>query len=346
MAHGKTVKNDAPGWQPSRRELLGAAAVAALGVLSRPGKGLSQSTRPAPSHPKVSPLVERPWWLGDEAGRSRVVDIRSGDVLHASVVDRVVLREMLDRGIQGLTDAPTAEEAWRTVLGSGERIVAKFNSVGAAVIGTNDSLAQVLVERLASAGYSPDKITLVEVPQFQTKQLGTESPARGWGADIPVGRGHEPLARYLYEADALINVSLLKTHQIAGMSACMKNLSHALIRHPARYHDHGCSPYVGQVVGSKQVSSRLKLNLVNALRVVVNRGPDARDEDLHGYGGLLLGFDPLAVDNVGLSVLETERRRLGQTARLRVPYLVSAAAMGLGCWRPPDIDRITLDMGD
>jgi uncharacterized protein (DUF362 family) len=152
------------------------------------------------------------------------------------------------------------------------------------------------------------------------------------------------LARYLFDADAIINVPFLKTHQIAGMSGCLKNLSHALIRHPAQFHANGCSPYVGQVVGSREVSSRLKLNLMNAVRVVVDGGPGARTENTVGYGGLLLGFDPVAMDYAGLSILAAERHRLGLRGGLAVRYLASSAEMGLGRWRPTDVDRAEIEI--
>lgn len=345
-----TVKStESAGWQPTRRELLTAAAAATLGLFADSHRGRAQSSQPATSPARSLNAGRVPWWREGGGpcppGRSRVVDIRSSGVLHASVVDQVTLGEMLDQGIQNLTGAATVERGWQVVLGSAERIVLKFNAVGAPVIKTNDALARVLVERIAGAGYSSDKIALAEVPHFVAQELGTSEVVRGWGAAVEVGGTPEPLAQYLYDADALINVAFLKTHQIAGMSGCMKNLSHALIRHPARYHGNGCSPYVGQVVGSDEVSSRLKLNLVNAIRLVVKGGPDAREEDIVPWGGLLLGFDPLAIDTVGLSILAAERRRLGLTSGLEVRYLSSAAKMGLGRWQPADIDRIVVETG-
>ncbi len=338
------VKNRESGRrQLTRRELLSAAGATALGFLATSDSGFAQSTQPVASRPGAGRLAHVPWWLERHHPRSRVVDIRSSNVLHASDVARTALGEMLDRGIRELTDAKTPEHAWWTVLGSAERIVVKFNSVGADVINTNEPLARLLVDRIAAAGYAPERIALIDLPGFLTRELGTREAVRGWGAPVAVGAGLEPLAEYLYEADAIINIGLLKTHRIAGMSGCLKNLSHALMRHPAWYHGNRCSPYVGQVVGSKEVSSRLKLNVTNAVRVVVNRGPDARPEDVIGYGGLLLGFDPVAVDNVGLSILAMERQRRGLTPALGVRYLASAAEMGLGRWRPADIERIALE---
>ena len=58
----------------------------------------------------------------------------------------------------------------------------------------------------------------------------------------------------------------------------------------------------------------------------------------------MLGFDPLAVDTVGLSILALERRRLGLPGGLAVRYLDSAAAMELGRWRRGDIDRLAVEI--
>lgn len=344
MVREMTVKDPASNqWEPTRRELLSAAAGVALGLLPASDAALAQSTTPSTSpSPEKRPLGA-PWWLQREKTRSRVVDIRSEAVLHATVVEPVTLGEMLDQGIKNLAGAGNVRSAWRSILGSAQRIVLKFNSVGASVLKTNEQLARLLVERLTAAGYDAAGIVLVETPKYLADELGTARAPRGWGSKIEVGGHPEQLAQYLLDADAVINVPLLKTHQIAGMSGCLKNLSHALIRHPARYHANGCSPYVGQVVGSQEVSPKLKLNVVNAVRVVVNRGPDAREEDIVGYRGLLLGFDPVALDSVGRALLAAERRRKGLTADLRVRHLASAAEMGLGRWRPPDIDRIALE---
>lgn len=334
----RTVKTSQPERRgPTRREILRAAAAAAFGLIARPGHARAQSTQPA-SRPSAAP-----WWLETGEPRSRVIDIRSKSILEDSIVDPSVAGEMLDQGIMNLTRACTVEQAWRAVLGSAKRIVLKFNSVGASVIDTNDALANVIVPRLEAVGYDRRQITLVEVSEYLTPTLGTRLAAKGWGKPIRVGDAAEPLAQYLYDADAIINIPLLKTHAIAGMSCSMKNLSHALIKHPANYHANGCSPYVGQVISAPAVHKRLRLNLVNAIRVLTDRGPDAREEDIVSYRGLLMGFDPVAVDSVGQSILAMERRRRDLDPWFRVPHLESAAEMGLGRWRPADIDRVALE---
>jgi hypothetical protein len=330
--------------RPTRRELLAGAGAAAVGALGGVGDAWGQAASRAATRPASAPASQPagPWWMGPEYPRSRVVDVRSGDVLTASVADSLALERLLDEALRKLTEAPTAAAAWRQVLGSARRIVLKFNGVGAEVINTSAAMAEVLVAGLRRAGYDPPTVALVEVPEYLRERLGSRAVPAGWGPPIAVGGRPEPLASYLYDADALINVPFLKTHQIAGMSGCLKNLSHALIRHPARYHDNGCSPYVGQVIGSQVVSSKLRLNVVNALRIVARNGPDATEDDIVPYGGLLLGFDPVAVDTVGLDLLAVERRRLGFGEEIAVPHLVSAGEAGVGRWRPGQVERVAL----
>lgn len=320
---------------PTRRDVLAAAAAASLSMLVPRSTAQEADDRAGP----------RPWWLNQATQRSRVVDVRSRTVANGSTIDSILLADMLDRGIRNLTGASSRRKAWKKVLGSAYRIVVKFNSVGAGVIRTTEHLARVLAAHMLDAGYDASGISLVEAPQFLTQELGTSPVSRGWAGAIRVADNEEQLARYLLDADAVVNVPFLKTHQIAGMSCCLKNISHAVIRHPARYHANGCSPYVGQVVSSQEVASKLRLNVVDALRLVVRRGPDATNKDIMTYGGILFGFDPLAIDQVGYSILAVERRRVGLLAEINAPHLVSAARMGLGRAHPADIERLALEMG-
>lgn len=323
----------------TRRELLRTAAGAGVGLLI-PG-AFAQNSRPSTAPSARLPV---PWWLTTYAERSRVVTVRSADVLHASVVDPPTLGEMLDLGIKNLTRLESTELAWRAVLGSAERVLLKFNSVGAKEIATNETLGTLLVERIEAAGWPRERITIAELPAHVIRRLGCAPPAPGWSDSLDLDGRPEPLAVYALAADAIVNVGLLKTHQIAGMSCCMKNLAYGVIRHPARYHANGCAAYVPRIIAAPALANRLKLNIVNGLRIVARNGPEAVEEDIVSYGGIVLGFDPLAVDGVGWSILTTERHQLGIDEEVVVPYLVSAAQMGVGRWRQSEIDQVLVSV--
>ncbi len=340
----------------SRRDVLRLAAgavTAAVGTrwaassqdaAGSPEKNASE-LKPAAAVPAAATGPPSPWWMGDAHPRSRVIDIRAPHVLNASVADEVALVEVITQGIQALTFTDKPADAWRRILGPSQRIVLKFNSVAAARINTSGAMARALLESLNAAGYPPALIAGVETPEHIAARFETRKPAEGWGPEIAVGGGRESLAAWVYEADAIINVPFLKTHPIAGMTCCCKNISHAVVRRPARYHSNGCAPFVGEILGSEPVTARLKVNIVNAIRTVVNRGPDAAERDVYPHGGLLLGFDPVATDAVGLDLLLRQRREYGLSPDVEVRYLQAARTAGIGRLRPTEIDRAVIEAG-
>jgi hypothetical protein len=274
-----------------------------------------------------------------------VVEIQDARVLVDGRADDVILADLIDLGLRVLTGLPTATEALQHILGPARRIAVKFNHVDAERIGTNEAVARVLAAALAAAGYGPGSITLVEAPSGLAGELKMASPQSGWGPAIRVGGRLEEMANWVYESDAIINVPFLKAHAIAGMSGAMKNIAYAAIRHPARYHDNGCSPYIGEVIVNKELSSRLKLTIVTALRVLVDPQSGAEHSPLADVGRLLFGFDPVALDTVGLEVLLRLRRDLRITTRLQAPSVAAAGELGAGRCAAYGIDRLPAALG-
>lgn len=269
--------------------------------------------------------------------------MQSQHVLLERKVEEPALTEMVETSIQVLTGARTSEGAWRAILGDARQIAVKFNRVGADVLNTNEPMARSLLRSLKSAGYSQDRVALIEVDAEVRGLMRVPTP--GWGEPIAIGDARDDVANWFYEADAVINVGLLKTHQIAGMSGAMKNISHGIVRHPARMHANGCTPFVGQVISQKEVSTRLRLHVINALRVVVRNGPDARREDTVECGHLLMGFDPVAVDVIGREYLTMVRNEVGLKAAVEVPYLEAAMRAGVGRGARHELDPIPVTHG-
>ncbi len=281
-----------------------------------------------------------PWLTGETA---RVIDVRSGRITRTALVDRAIVADMISQGITALTRQPDLVTGWKQILGGAKRLAVKFNSVAADVIGTNETVAAVLLDQLISAGADPAQLMFVEAPANFASRYSLGVAPQGWGESIRIGEATEQLANWLLQADAVISVGLLKTHQIAGMSGCLKNISHAVVRHPARFHDDHCSPAVPLIFSNARIAPKVRLNLLNAVRCVIDRGPDAVEGDIAWYGGLLLGFDPVATDVIGRAVLEEERRRRGLPQRVDVPYLKAAADLGLGRYRLVEIERVPIE---
>ncbi len=316
----------------SRRTFLGrvgrlAAASMTLGARSLRGESMSDTqpaTRPSESaRPYAGPI--------DPADKSRVVLLRAPEAAE----EENLLREMVEEAIRILTGAESSNEAWRKLLRPDDVIAIKFNRVGEKELGITEPMARQLVHSLGQAGFAPERIMLIEAPDTLVSRLKTRPRVFGWsGPEVSFGSGRDRLVAWLEEVTAIINVPFLKTHNIAGMTGCLKNLSHAVVRSPGRYHANGCAPYVGDIVALPQIRSKVRLHLMNAMRAVFDGGPEVRPENRWIYAGIVAGMDPVAVDSVGVDILNEQRIRAKlppiAADAAGIPHLRAAAQKGLG----------------
>ena len=314
----------------TRRRFLGVAASLAGAPWMRPAGASERSSR-LPMPPGVP--------------RALVVVVRSPKVVDDAVVHQVLLKEMFENALTTLANAGTAAEAWHSLLKPEDVIGVKFNQSGRTVIGTTDAVAETLIRSLIDAGWSPDQIVCLEAPEGTERRFGTIRLVHGYDPEpTGFGSGSDQLALALKRVTALIDVPFLKTHNIAGITCALKNLSHGLIKHPARYHGNGCSPYIGDIVALPQIRSKLRLCLVDALRVVYEGGPAPTHGTLSNEGVILAAVDPVAVDSVGLTLLNDIRKRrelprIADSAE-KVGYLATAQERGVGIAIPHGIDVV------
>ena len=259
-------------------------------------------------------------------------------------VHQAVLPEMLHTALLEVTGRSSVTEAWRSLLRADDVIGLKCNRSAAQGLGTGEPVADAVITSLLSAGFDRQQIVPIEVGAELYKKNGVVRPVRGWRSEpATFASGQDHLSAVLDQVTAIVNIPFLKTHNIAGMTCCLKNLSHGLIKHPARYHDSHCSPYIADIVALPQIREKLRLNLVTALRVVFDGGPEAHDHFTWDAGILLASRDPLAADTVGLNIINSEREILGlghvDSGERRTLYLDAAAERGLG---KGDLHRIEL----
>ena len=251
---------------------------------------------------------------------------------------------MFEDGLKILTGEGKAADGWHKLLKADDVIGIKFNQVGYAELGTTVPFATQLVASLKRAGFAAERIMLIEAPPRLTKELKTRACVFGFsGGAVSFGSGEEELAAALNEVTALINVPFLKTHNIAGMTGCLKNLSHALIRRPGKYHANACAPYVGDIVALPQIQSRLRVHIVNVLRGLYKGGPAVEPEGTWTHAGLLMSTDPVAADAVGVDLINEQRARaelhpIGDE-EAHIPHVHAAAQRGLGT-DDPDYIRL------
>lgn len=303
----------------SRRQFLGVSAGVVAGGLGMPALATDDS-----------PLV-----LPPGTPRSRVIRVGSHAVLEGNAVHPALLREMLQATLLGVTQAATEKDAWHTLLRPDDVVGLKFNQSGQEMIRTSPAMVTALVGSLTEAGWPADRLIGIEVPDEACREMGVRIAPRDYDDhETEFESGADELSRVLEEITALINVPFLKTHNLAVMTGALKNLSHGLIKHPARYHADGCSPYITDIVSIPTIRSKLRLHLMDALRVVFDGGPLVSAGTVQETGFLLASRDPVALDTVGLGILNDVRQARGLPALADsgsdIPFLVTSHRRGLG----------------
>jgi len=299
-------------------------------------------------HAAGSPTAEDELQVPPGRAPSRVVEVRAPHVVRGPKIHETLLREMLDRLVQSLTDKTSTRGAWRSILRQDDVIGLKFNRSGQNQIGTSGAVARVVVASLAEAGWPPDRVVCIEAPADVEASLGT-TPARAGYETVATHfeSGSDQLATVLNQVTALINIPYLKTHNITGITGALKNLSHGLIKHPARFHGNGCSPFIADIVALPRIRGKLRLCLVDALRVAYDGGPERIAEALDDAGVLLASTDPVATDAVGLAVINELRRRreLPRIARSAADlgFLADAHRRNLGVAVVHGIDLVRVE---
>jgi hypothetical protein len=305
----------------SRRRALAAGGAAALALMMGPARAA-------------------------ELRRSTVVDIRSsrwrGEAGH---VDAAVVKKMVDGGLVKLTGAADADTAWRQLFGRYKVVGVKFNKVSRNFSGANQAMVDALTAGLLSAGLKQTDIIVVEAVGA-TFAGGAVQP--GWTEEYDFGSGRTRLSNFIvHQVDAVINVPDLKDHERTGITGAVKNLSHArdtIMEKPDRFHANACDPFVADLYALPPIRDKAVLHVINGLKGMYDKGP-VFNPCQWPHNGLLLGFDPVAVDKVALDLVVAERRRRGlpEFERRGTPplFLATAARRGLGTDDPARIDIVS-----
>lgn len=140
--------------------------------------------------------------------------------------------------------------------------------------------------------------------------------------------------RLLKECDVFINVPILKNHEGATMTCCMKNMMGTVTKAMQQeFHRKGLHQCIAECCSFRKPD----LNIVDAYRVMTKRGPrgvDTSDVKLLKY--LLAGKDMVALDTLAAKLLEFPLDR--------IQHVKYGEKLGLGSTdiEKKNIKRITL----
>jgi hypothetical protein len=149
---------------------------------------------------------------------------------------------------------------------------------------------------------------------------------------------------------ALINIRPMRTHAWSGVGTLIKNYI-MFAEKPSDYHEDSCSA-LGSLQELPAVKGKTRLHILVMFTPQFHHlAPSSFSEEfIWKYNGLLVGFDPVAVDSVGLRIIEAKRKEHFQEDRPLNPpakhIAVADTQYHLGTSDPSQIELIKLGWDD
>jgi len=254
-----------------------------------------------------------------KSGKSRVILIRDLNVLDENGQPRqTVVQDMLDSGIKALTGKSDPQSAWKTIIKPNDIVGIKNNRWP--YLRTTPEVENALKKRIMEAGVKEANISVDDLGVLQN-----------------------PIFR---KATALINARPMRSHHWAGVGTLIKNYI-MFIPEPSAIHPDSCAD-LASIWDLPMIKGKTRLNvLVMFTPQFHSFGPHSfNPKYVWKYYGLMLGFDPVAVDATGLRIIESIRREyFGDDRPLNPPAKHIAVAdmkYHLGTANPERIELIKI----
>lgn len=279
-----------------------------------------------------------------------------------------VAERLLERVLTDLTGASSLVSALARFIHPSERVAIKVNGIAGQIghtVAVNFELIEPMVKGLIELGLSPGRITVYE--QYPTYLMGSRVNVRKW--QLPEGvetgthnnRDHvmprvriwknvpTRFCRFMTEADAVIDMTMMKDHSLCGFTGALKNITHGNVENPEDHHDHQASPQIALLYRHPVPLSRVRLHIVDAFKIIYDKGPLDKDPRMRvPHGAVYASTDPVALDTVGWKVIDDERKRRGgmtlEAAGRKPSYIQEAARLGLGVhdWNDIRLRSVTI----
>lgn len=220
-------------------------------------------------------------WGSSSEKKARVILIRDERIPdYGKDPDQNVVQEMLDKAILELTGAPSVMEAWKNIIKPDDVVGIKTNAWR--YLATPKEVENTLKKRVLGAGVTSGNIGINDRSVL-----------------------YDPVFK---KATALINTRPMRTHAWSGVGSLIKN--HIMFSpRPSAYHDDSCAD-LATLWKLPLIKDKTRLNvLVMFTPLFHGVGPHHFNRAyVWSYKGLVVSFDPVAADSVGLQILQARRR--------------------------------------
>lgn len=356
--------------QITRREFLKTAAVTgAAGVLV--GCGVGSST-PAPSPtPVSSPTpqataapastmgLRRPEMLKMYPdATSKVVHARHAEAWREGKLNPEAIRAMLDAAMMQLTGASSVRDAWGGLFFPDEKIAIKVNAFRYSAIFTHTQLVKAVTDSLSEVGIPDEQIFVYDYLSSELTTAGytlndKQTGVQYLGTDSRYQRGYSingksvGLSQILLDCHALINMPVLKSHMLSGVTFAMKN-HYGSVDNPESLHS-PMNENLAALNALPDIKDRTRLvvgDILEACLRHVSITPYWKSDYIGN--SILVSHDPVAADTVALNVFSDLLTGADGDPEWNITrasgFLEQGALQGVGTNDPAKMELIEIDL--
>lgn len=258
--------------------------------------------------------------------RSRLVIARDNSVqTEQRKIHIVKLEHLLDRALMTYCKTESPKKAWLKIVKPSDTVGLKVNCLAGKGLSTTPELVEIIVKKLIETGVKQSQIIIWDRFNADLKRAGYKintgsnglprcfgNDTNGYDKELTIsGSVGSLLCRTLSSDCTLqINLPVLKDHGIVGFTGSLKNFFGG-IHNPNKYHDRLGDPYIADLNLIPQIRQRTKLIICDALTAQYEGGPPYMPQNCWQYNGLIVGCDPVALDQTGWNIIEEKRKEKG-----------------------------------
>jgi hypothetical protein len=290
---------------------------------------------------------------------SKVVHTHHAGVWDGEALVPEAIRQMLDVSITGLTGLDDPSAAWTALFNPSEHVAIKVNVFRNSLIWTHVPLVMAVTKCLQEAGVPGEQIVIFDYYTSELEEadypINKDGPGvRCYGTDEAYTGDWDVTGRkirlsdILLNCDALINMPVLKSHMLSGITFAMKNHYGSLL-YPETLHGN-IGRATAELNALPPIKDRTRLIIGDMLTACLSyRSSYPYWESDWTGDSILMSFDPVAHDTVGLEILSQLKTDNGGNptgiVNMATSGLESGAELGLGTNDPDNMELVEVSLG-
>lgn len=276
--------------------------------------------------------------------KSRVVAATSSRVFgEGNALKQDAAQDLVDAAVCALTGEQSAAAAWRHFVKPNDTVGIKASCLAGERLSTRIEVVRAIARGLQAAEVRPQRILVWDRKLSDLTRAGYPTEGcddfRVVGNDDRVLGFHPPLveigeigsffSRLVTDTcSVIINVPVLKDHDLAGISVCLKSFFGA-IHNPNKYHFASLHQAIADVNRQDDIRRKTVLHLCDATFACCHGGPTPPPKWIERLGTVYASRDPVALDQVAWQKIEELRKAKGLDPLLgskREPKHIALAA--------------------